>query len=155
LNADGSFTYTPPAGFSGMDTFTYVANDGTWTGDLPAVAMSSNSNAATVTITVTSAGNYGFIGFLPPMATVATTDPNTASTSFAGTFQLGRVIPLKWRVTLNGVAVTNLTTLSYIEAVQRSSTCTALPNPTVVPIYPNGRLAGNTTFQWDGQEFIL
>ncbi|QTV80397.1 LamG-like jellyroll fold domain-containing protein [Microbacterium sp. NIBRBAC000506063] len=29
LNADGSFTYTPDAGFSGADTFTYRASDGT------------------------------------------------------------------------------------------------------------------------------
>jgi hypothetical protein len=28
LNLDGSFTYTPTPGFSGTDTFTYVANDG-------------------------------------------------------------------------------------------------------------------------------
>ena len=41
LNANGSFTYTPTANFSGTDTFTYRANDGT-----------SNSNLATVTITV-------------------------------------------------------------------------------------------------------
>ena len=42
LNSDGSFTYTPNADFSGTDTFTYFANDGT-----------ANSNlAATVTITV-------------------------------------------------------------------------------------------------------
>jgi hypothetical protein len=38
---DGSFDYTPPSGFTGDDTFTYVATDGTDT-----------SNAATVTITV-------------------------------------------------------------------------------------------------------
>ncbi len=41
LNADGSFTYTPNAGFFGTDTFTYQANDG-----------SGDSAAATVTITV-------------------------------------------------------------------------------------------------------
>jgi VCBS repeat-containing protein len=29
LNTDGSFTYTPTPGFSGSDSFTYVANDGT------------------------------------------------------------------------------------------------------------------------------
>jgi VCBS repeat-containing protein len=28
LNADGSFTYTPIAGFTGMDSFTYAASDG-------------------------------------------------------------------------------------------------------------------------------
>jgi VCBS repeat-containing protein len=41
LNANGSFTYTPNANFSGTDTFSYRVNDGT-----------TNSNDATVTITV-------------------------------------------------------------------------------------------------------
>ena len=43
LNADGSFTYTPTAGFTGTDTFTYKANDG-----------SADSNVATATIIVTA-----------------------------------------------------------------------------------------------------
>ncbi|MCA9977588.1 MAG: cadherin-like domain-containing protein, partial [Anaerolineales bacterium] len=41
LNADGSFTYTPNAGFTGNDSFKYKANDG-----------SNYSYVATVTITV-------------------------------------------------------------------------------------------------------
>jgi VCBS repeat-containing protein len=41
LNSDGSFTYTPNSGFSGADSFTYHATDG-----------SLSSNSATVTITV-------------------------------------------------------------------------------------------------------
>ena len=41
LSPDGSFTYTPSAGFSGTDSFTYKANDGT-----------NDSNVATVTLTV-------------------------------------------------------------------------------------------------------
>jgi VCBS repeat-containing protein len=45
LNEDGSFTYTPPAGFSGSDHFTYQASDGT-----------ALSNLATVNITVTATG---------------------------------------------------------------------------------------------------
>jgi VCBS repeat-containing protein len=40
---DGSFSYTPNAGFSGTDTFTYTASDG-----------ALDSNEAPVTITVTS-----------------------------------------------------------------------------------------------------
>ncbi|WP_081212365.1 HYR domain-containing protein [Salegentibacter sediminis] len=43
LNSDGSFTYEPNAGYSGPDSFTYIANDGT-----------ANSNVATVSITVNS-----------------------------------------------------------------------------------------------------
>src|SRR5207302_1728495 len=45
LNADGSFTYTPSAGFSGSDSFTYQAYDGFLT-----------SNAATATIGVQRGG---------------------------------------------------------------------------------------------------
>jgi hypothetical protein len=43
LNTNGSFTYTPAAGFIGTDTFTYTASDG-----------SLSSNVATVTINVQS-----------------------------------------------------------------------------------------------------
>ncbi|MEB3282643.1 MAG: Ig-like domain-containing protein [Lyngbya sp.] len=41
LDSDGSFSYTPNPGFSGTDSFTYVANDG-----------KADSNTATVTINV-------------------------------------------------------------------------------------------------------
>ena len=46
LNANGSFTYTPAAGYDGTDSFTYRASDG-----------SLNSSPATVTITVTAPPN--------------------------------------------------------------------------------------------------
>jgi hypothetical protein len=42
LSQDGSFTYTPPGGFSGPDTFSYTASDG-----------QLSSSIATVTINVT------------------------------------------------------------------------------------------------------
>jgi parallel beta-helix repeat protein len=44
LNSDGSFSYTPTAGYSGPDTFTYHAYDGM-----------DSSNVATVTLTVAPA----------------------------------------------------------------------------------------------------
>ncbi|WP_421658339.1 Ig-like domain-containing protein [Leptothermofonsia sp. ETS-13] len=46
LSPTGSFTYTPNPGFTGIDTFTYRANDGI-----------ANSNLATVTINVTVPAN--------------------------------------------------------------------------------------------------
>ena len=46
LNADGSFSYTPAVNFTGTDTFTYKANDG-----------SNDGNETTVTIVVVATGN--------------------------------------------------------------------------------------------------
>jgi VCBS repeat-containing protein len=51
LSSDGSFVYTPSAGISGADSFTYKANDGT-----------IDSNVATVSISVSGGGN------VPPVA---------------------------------------------------------------------------------------
>ncbi len=48
LNTDGSFVYTPATGYTGTDTFTYNASNGTET-----------SNAATVTITIAPASCAG------------------------------------------------------------------------------------------------
>jgi VCBS repeat-containing protein len=53
LNADGSFTYSPAADFTGSDSFTYRASDG-----------SLASDPATVTLTVTAVDD-------PPAVTVA------------------------------------------------------------------------------------
>jgi len=55
--ANGSFTYTPTAGFSGIDSFTYTANNG------------ATSNVATVTLTVSlppvaAADSYNVAGVL-------------------------------------------------------------------------------------------
>src|SRR5438876_1923155 len=46
LNGNGGFTYSPAAGYSGPDSFTYQANDG-----------ATNSGIATVTITVNAVNN--------------------------------------------------------------------------------------------------
>lgn len=46
LSSNGGFVFTPPAGFTGAATFTYLASDG-----------AANSTAATVTINVTTNGS--------------------------------------------------------------------------------------------------
>jgi VCBS repeat-containing protein len=55
FSTNGSFSYTPATGFSGTDSFTYVANDGL-----------ASSNVATVTITVSpqSGGDFDGDGIL-------------------------------------------------------------------------------------------
>jgi VCBS repeat-containing protein len=82
LNSDGSFSYTPAAGFVGTDTFTYVANDGSWSDDAT-VPMSGNSAPATVTITVTYV--FANVQNLPP----------SAGKSFSG----GASVTFKWQYT--------------------------------------------------------
>ncbi|MGH8162391.1 MAG: Ig-like domain-containing protein, partial [Gammaproteobacteria bacterium] len=47
----GAYTYTPASGYSGSDSFTFKANDGT-----------ADSNAATISITVQASGNGGGSG---------------------------------------------------------------------------------------------
>jgi hypothetical protein len=51
-NTDGSFIYTPDIGFLGVDHFTYIADNGPWSGN-PDIPLSPPSAPATVTITVT------------------------------------------------------------------------------------------------------
>ena len=67
LNADGSFDYTPAAGFVGIDTFTYKAND-----------TMADSNVATVTITILNhapvAGNDSYSVDEDKTLTVAVAD---------------------------------------------------------------------------------
>lgn len=83
---DGSFTYTPHAGFSGTDSFTYVADNGTWSRDA-SVPLSGASNDATVTIDVVAPARYGFINVenLPP--------------ADRKTFKGGSTAPLRWQWT--------------------------------------------------------
>ena len=54
LSPSGAFTYTPQGGFSGADSFTYQANDGT-----------ADSNVVTVSLTVTAPGGGGGGGGAP------------------------------------------------------------------------------------------
>ena len=46
LNPDGSFTYTPAAGYVGSDSFTYHANDGALDSNLTIVSMTINAAPA-------------------------------------------------------------------------------------------------------------
>src|SRR5690606_12597112 len=64
LNADGSFTYTPNAGYTGADSFTYYANDGT-----------ANSGLALVSINVLAPGATPDPSVTPAPAMYPTPDP--------------------------------------------------------------------------------
>ena len=155
LNADGSLTYTPNAGFVGTDTFTYRANNGMWSVD-PTIPMSADSNTATVSVTVTSPAvtAYLFNGYLAPLK-IAGTD---ASPSFSGPFQIGKGIPLKWKLTLAGQVVSDLASLRSIHAV-RNSDCAGLPDqtPSILVYDVLTGPTGNSTYRRDagGGQFIF
>jgi hypothetical protein len=46
LAADGSFVYTPPSGFVGVETFAYTATDGSWTSPPATVSVNIRDAAA-------------------------------------------------------------------------------------------------------------
>lgn len=48
LNPNGSFTYQPSGSFAGVDTFTYVASDGSLTSNLATVTISVAGNTAPI-----------------------------------------------------------------------------------------------------------
>jgi hypothetical protein len=90
----GAFTYTPAAGFTGSDTFTYVATNGTWTdGTTPMNALTGPTAPTPVTVTINVPLTYGFLNVqnLPPPA--------------GKTFKRGSNVTTKWRFTIGGVAV--------------------------------------------------
>jgi VCBS repeat-containing protein len=59
LNTDGSFTYTPAAEFTGSDSFTYRASDGTLTSNPATVTLTVAAVNDTPTVTVTAGGTCG------------------------------------------------------------------------------------------------
>ncbi len=93
LSADGSFTYTPTAGFSGSDSFTYSVTDG------------FASSTATVTITV-----------------VATTSTYVSSNPWGTTFDSSRYLSLSFPAYLPSGAVVNGATFTHTYRSQGSGT---------------------------------
>jgi VCBS repeat-containing protein len=59
LNANGAFTYAPAAGYSGPDSFSYKANDGSVNGSAVTVTLTVRPSAAVFTLTVRSGNGDG------------------------------------------------------------------------------------------------
>jgi hypothetical protein len=124
LKPDGSFIYTPAPGFTGTDTFTYIANNGTWRDT--DVKMSPDSEPATVTILVQQTDPK------PPAVTLSIPEP----TGSDGFFNTTPVI-----VTVSATDASNVTALSCTSngaAIELSGT-TGLGTPSV-----SGMLSLNT-----------
>jgi hypothetical protein len=72
MTPSGGFTYTPRAGWSGTDSFTYLANDGL-----------DDSNAATVSVTISPAGTDGQLAVAAVVAS-SYEDPNVPANTIDG-----------------------------------------------------------------------
>jgi VCBS repeat-containing protein len=59
LNANGSFTYTPAHNFTGTDSFTYRASDGTLTSSLTRVTLTVTADNDPPKVTVAAGGTCG------------------------------------------------------------------------------------------------
>lgn len=82
LNADGSFSYTPAAGFSGPDSFTYRASDGALTSNVATVTITVGARPASADVSVTvtdSTDPVGVRGELTYTITVANAGPDAAA----------------------------------------------------------------------------
>ena len=102
VNLDGSFTYTPTAGFSGPDSFTYTLTDSDGNTSAPAtvslqVLANCNGNAWSVTGGTTPPpvqSKEGFyIGENNNKWTLYTAHPGTQDVVFTGTLKLGPNLP--------------------------------------------------------------
>ena len=99
LNADGSFRYEPDPGFSGTDSFTYVANDG-----------AENSNVATVTITVTPTA---CTGICLSIGDVSVTEGNQGTVKAMFTVSLSGPSPNRVTVLVEAVGSTATPGIDY------------------------------------------
>jgi VCBS repeat-containing protein len=59
LNPDGTFTYTPAAGFNGTDSFTFKANDGTSDSNIGTFNLTVNANTDLLTLNLAPNGTFG------------------------------------------------------------------------------------------------
>lgn len=92
---DGTFTFTPTAGFNGIATFSYKASDG--------IATSTDS---TVTVSVSAAGNVAPVGIAQTVSTNLNTTLNGTLTATDAngdtlTFAAGSVAAANGTVTIN------------------------------------------------------
>jgi hypothetical protein len=131
LNADGSFTYTPATGFTGTDTFTYIASNGI-----------IKSNVATVTITVVA----------PTPLTVTAPSPTIAYGA-----QIPALTP-SYDGFVNGDTAASLTTPATCSTAATSAspvgtypvTCSGAVDPNYIFSYTAGKLTiGQATVHVD------
>ena len=143
--ANRTVTVTPLPGQTGTATITVTVTDG-------AGNAASDSFVLTVQPRV-----YSFNGFLSPLKIAGSQTP-----SDSGSFAFGKAIPIKWKLTLGGTLVNDLSSLKMLTAVPGTAlnnpSCTPLAGaPTLALLDPTGRPTGGSTYRFDttNNQFIF
>jgi hypothetical protein len=141
--ASRTVTVTPVTGQIGSATITVTFTD-----------ASGNPDTETFVLTVEPI-TYTFAGFFSPMVTAGT----IASPSNSGLFNHGKAIPIKWSLTLGGVIVSDLTSLSGLRAVPGNWTgtfCSPNGGTTLFLLDPvTGRPTGSSEYRFSSSQFVF
>jgi VCBS repeat-containing protein len=98
LNSNGSFTYTPTTGYTGSDSFTYRANDGSLNSNTTTVSLTVNAvNTAPVAVNDSYSTNQG-VALVVPATGVLTNDTDAQSNLLTAILSAG---PSHGTLTLN------------------------------------------------------
>lgn len=99
-NADGSFLYTPAAGFYGTDSFTYEATDGQATSGLATASIAVTPNFGTITIVLNNLPQttvpFSFTGSLGNFTLGAANPTSKTFQVAAGTWNVTESRPRPW-----------------------------------------------------------
>lgn len=163
MNWDGTYTYTPPTGFSGADSFTYTIID-------------ANNQTATATVNITvlpvALGNTATVASntLLSATTVLSNDIGTGLTATPivnGSSDQGGTVNMQADGTYTYTSALNFSgvdTFSYTVTDSNSQSTTAIVTITVLPVAKddtgltsaNTSLAGSTVFTNDvGQGLVI
>jgi gliding motility-associated-like protein/uncharacterized repeat protein (TIGR01451 family) len=135
MESNGAFSYSPPAGFYGIDTFTYTVAD-----------ANGGSAQVTVTITVNNVNVPPIIGSFSKLGLV-NTNIFLSRSDFSNSFQDPDDDPLVsitiLSLPVNGTLLLNGNPVTLNQSIPASE----LDNLLVVP---NQGFTGNISFQWNG-----
>ncbi|MCU1695203.1 MAG: hypothetical protein JWR34_1266, partial [Mycobacterium sp.] len=134
LASDGSFTYTPTSAYSGSDSFTYRAFDGTTNGNIATVTITDIIKPTAVDVQATNTSG-GTIGHAEPGDTVTYTfsepiDPSSIIAGWDGTGSRNVVVRVYDGDILLGILGGN-DSLQVFDAANYSSSSQALSLGTV------------------------
>ncbi|MCK9689636.1 Ig-like domain-containing protein [Scleromatobacter humisilvae] len=136
VNTDGTYSYTPTAGYTGTDTFSYVVTDHSGSNSTATVTLTVTPQAITAKNDVASgAENSAISGSVSSDATIVAGDANT--------FALGATHPAHGSVVVNAdgsytytptTGYSGTDSFSYIVTDHSGATSTATVTLTVTPL---------------------